>query len=107
MQEPDESLQAEAATTLHLLAVREVGCRDVLQHGGLQQLLQLLKQQSCAVKDAAYGTLCAAAKSESLRAAIVRQEGSLGQLVTHAQQEEPQRAAQALDLLLHCSQVGT
>eukprot|EP00878_Enallax_costatus_P043865 GHUV01051964.1.p1 GENE.GHUV01051964.1~~GHUV01051964.1.p1 ORF type:complete len:252 (+),score=78.34 GHUV01051964.1:492-1247(+) len=105
LKEPKAYLQAEAASTLELLAVRDVGCRDLIQHQGLQQLLQLLQQTYPAVKDAAYKTLCTAAKFESCRAAVVRQEGALGQLVRHAQQEEcPARAGQALELLLHCTQ---
>eukprot|EP00878_Enallax_costatus_P033910 GHUV01037492.1.p1 GENE.GHUV01037492.1~~GHUV01037492.1.p1 ORF type:complete len:307 (+),score=95.97 GHUV01037492.1:492-1412(+) len=106
LKEPKAYLQAEAASTLELLAVRDVGCRDLIQHQGLQQLLQLLQQTYPAVKDAAYKTLCTAAKFESCRAAVVRQEGALGQLVRHAQQEEcPARAGQALELLLHCTQM--
>lgn len=96
--------QAAAATTLQLLVSKEVGCRDALQHGCLPPLLQLLKQPSAAVRDAAYGCLRAAALFEPWRAALVR-EGALPALLMYAQQEEPQRAAHALELLHHCTQV--
>ena len=104
---PDVSgMQAEAATTMQLLVSKEVGCRDALQHGCLPPLLQLLKQPSVAVRDAAYGCLQAAALYESWRAALVR-EGALPALLMYAQQEQPQRAAHALELLHHCTQVST
>jgi len=90
---------------MQLLVVKEVGCRDALQHGCLPPLLQLLKQPSPAVRDAAYGCLQAAALYESWRAALVR-EGALPALLMYAQEEEPQQAAQALELLHHCTQVG-
>jgi hypothetical protein len=83
-----------------------VGCRDMLQHGGLLQLLQLLKQPNPAVKDAVYGALCAAARFEVLRTALMQEQGAMRQLLGHVQQEEPGRAAQALELLVHCTQVG-
>jgi hypothetical protein len=78
----------------------------MLQHGGLPQLLQLLKQPSPAVKDAVYGALCAAARFEVLRTALMQEQGAMRQLQGHVQQEEPGRAAQALELLVHCTQVG-
>ncbi|WIA43362.1 hypothetical protein OEZ86_009851 [Tetradesmus obliquus] len=102
---PDESLQASAATTLQSLVASEVGCRDMLQHGGLPQLLQLLKQPSAAVRDAVYGALCAAAHFEALRTALMQEQGAMRQLLGHVQQEEAGRAAQALELLVHCTQV--
>lgn len=105
LQAPDESLQASAATTLQSLVASEVGCRDMLQHGGLPQLLQLLKQPSAAVKDAVYGALCAAAHFEALRTALMQEQGAMRQLLGHVQQEEAGRAAQALELLVHCTQV--
>jgi hypothetical protein len=85
---------------------KELGCRDMLQHGGLPQLLQLLKQPSAAVKDAVYGALCAAARFEVLRTALMQEQGAMRQLLGHVQQEEPSRAAQALELLVHCTQVS-
>jgi hypothetical protein len=97
-------LQAAAATSMQLVVIKEVGCRDALQHGCLPPLLQLLKQDSPAVKDAAYSCLRAAALFEPWRAALVR-EGALPALLMYAQQEEPQRAACALELLHHCTQV--
>lgn len=105
-QESNEDLQAEAAKTLHLLSSREVGCRDILQHDGLRQLLHLLKHPSTAVKNSVYSTLCMAAGFECCKAAIVQQQGALGQLVHHAQHEEPQQAAQALELICHCAQAS-
>jgi hypothetical protein len=78
----------------------------MLQHGGLPQLLQLLKQPNPAVKDAVYGALCAAARFEVLRTALMQEQGAMRQLLGHVQQEEPGRAAQALELLVHCTQVG-
>lgn len=96
--------QAAAATTMRLLVSKEVGCRDALQHGVLPPLLQLLKQPSTAVRDAAYSCLAAAALFEPWRTALVR-EGALPALLMYAQQEEPQRAAHALELLHHCTQV--
>lgn len=97
-------LQAATAATLQLLVAKEVGCRDALQHGCLTHVLQLLKQPSTAVREAAYGCLRAAAMYEPWRTALVR-EGALPALLMYAQQEEPQRAAWALDLLHHCTQV--
>lgn len=102
LQEPE--LLAAAAATMQLLVAKEVGCRDALQHGCLPHLLQLLKQPSPAVRDAAYGCLCAAAMYEPWRVALVR-EGALPALLMYVQQEEPQRAARALELLHHCTQV--
>lgn len=100
----NEALQAAAATTMQLLVCKEVGCRDALQHGCLPPLLQLLKQSSTAVRDAAYGALQAAALYEPWRVALTR-EGALPALLLHAQEEEPQRAAVALELLHSCTQV--
>lgn len=97
-------LQAAAATTMQLVVTKDVGCRDALQHGCLAPLLQLLKQDNPVVKDAAYSCLCAAALYQPWRAALVR-EGALPALLMYAQQEEPQRAACALGLLHHCTQV--
>lgn len=97
-------LQAATAATLQLLVAKEVGCRDALQHGCLPHVLQLLKQPSTAVRDAVYGCLRAAAMYEPWRTALVR-EGALPALLMYAQQEEPQRAAWALELLHHCTQV--
>jgi hypothetical protein len=97
-------LQAATAATLQLLVAKEVGCRDALQHGCLPHVLQLLKQPSTAVRNAAYGCLRAAALYEPWRTALVR-EGALPALLMYAQQEEPQRAAWALELLHHCTQV--
>lgn len=105
-EDPQEAdLHAATAATMQLLVAKEVGCRDALQHGCLPHILQLLKQPSTAVRDAAYGCLCAAAMYEPWRAALVR-EGALPALLLYAQQEEPQRAAHALELLHHCTQVG-
>jgi hypothetical protein len=100
----DTALQASAATTLALLVRREVGCRDALQHGCLAPLLQLLKQPSAAVRDAAYSALTTAGPYEPWRAALTR-EGALPALLMYAQQEAPQRAALALELLHSCAQV--
>jgi hypothetical protein len=100
----DTNLQAAAAATMQVLVAKEVGCMDALQHGCMAPLLQLLKQPSPAAKDAAYGCLRAAALFEPWRAALVR-EGALPALLMYAQQEEPQRAACAMELLHHCTQV--
>lgn len=97
-------IQTATASTLRLLVAKEVGCRNALQHGCLPPLLQLLKQPSTAVRDAAYGCLQAAAMYEPWRAALVR-EGALPALLMFAQQEDPQRATCALELLHHCTQV--
>lgn len=77
----------------------------MLQHGGLTQLLQLLKKPDLAVKDAAFGALCGAARFEALRLALMQQKGALAQLMGHVQQEEPCRAEKALELLLQVTQV--
>lgn len=98
----------EAATTLRLLMCQQVGCRDVLQHGGLPALLALLQPPAPhAVRDAAYSVLCAAAPFDAMRSALVQQQGALATLLAAAQQEEPPRSAAALELLHHCVQVRT
>jgi hypothetical protein len=89
---------------MQLLVAKDAGCRDALQHGCLPPILQLLKKTSAAVRDAAYGCLRAAAMYEPWRTALVR-EGALPALLMYAQQEEPQRAAYALELLHHIIQV--
>ena len=82
-QEPEETLRRDATSALQLLLRRELGVRDLLQHGGLQQLLGLVAAGSPPlVRDEAYAALQEACRFECGRwvtpsAASPRFQGSV------------------------------
>ncbi|KAI8469628.1 MAG: armadillo-type protein [Monoraphidium minutum] len=106
LQEPEEMLRRDAAAALQLLLRRELGARDLLQHGGLAPLLGLVGAASAAgVRDEAYDALLELARFEVGRAALSAHKGALPALVARAQHEDPPRAARALGVLRAVAQV--
>ena len=89
-----------------MLLVQELGTRDALQHQALPILVSLLQDSSTDVRDAAYKALQAGCRFECCRRAMAEHGGALTQLLQHAQEEAPERATMALDLLNHCLQVN-
>eukprot|EP00877_Chromochloris_zofingiensis_P003994 jgi/Chrzof1/13596/Cz08g03190.t1 len=104
LKEEEDDFRQNVATTLGQLVCKEVGCRDVIQHGGLPHMVALLTDPSLAVRDAMYKSLEAACKVESCRAALIQLGTVLPLLVKLTQEEQPQRVAQALAMLNGCVQ---
>ncbi|KAG2490634.1 hypothetical protein HYH03_011025 [Edaphochlamys debaryana] len=107
LQDPDEVTRAYAAGTLACLVTKEVGARDLVQHGGLEALSAALEDECEAVRDDAYTALIEAARFDSTRRALE----ALGvvlprvvQLVLLEVDAAPQRARQGLELLYACTQ---
>lgn len=126
-------MRAAAARSLTLLAARELGARDALQHGALPHMLTLATaaatgadaggaDASCAgggcggggsegsppgVRDEGLAALSALVAFEAGRRALAGHKGGLAALVAAAGCEEAGRAAAALGILLACTQVYT
>lgn len=54
LQDKDALVRERAAGTMEYCAVKEVGARDIIQHGGLYQLVACLTDTHIPVRDAAY-----------------------------------------------------
>lgn len=119
LQDSNAATRRDAALALAVLARRELGARDALQHGALPPVLDLVapgsgggsgsttsssdgSQQPGDVHDAAYEALAALATHECGRAALAAHRGALVALLACAEREEaaPARAAAALGVLV-------
>jgi hypothetical protein len=98
-------VRERAAGTLEYIATKEVGARDIIQHGGISNLTAQLGDEVEAVRDAAYKALIEAARFECTRAAIVRLGSALAMLMHLVLGESEQRPLQGLILLNACVQV--
>ncbi len=83
-QDPDHLVRERAAGTLEYVMGKEVGARDVLQHGGIGALVALLTDSQAAVRDAAYQALIEAARFDSVRKELSISVGAAGALRPHA-----------------------
>ena len=105
-QDPDAVVRQRAAGTLEYISVKEVGARDLTQHGGVQLLLSLLEDTVGPVRDAAYAALIEAARFNGVRFAIVQTGTSLPRLLQLVLAEEHERSLQGLVLLNACVHVS-
>lgn len=94
-----------AAGTIQCLVVKELGARDLIQHGGVQALVRCLTDLHDAVKEAAYKALVEAARFDCTRQALAQHGGALSLLLSLVQQEAPVLQALGLQLLVSCCQV--
>ncbi|GLC34015.1 40S ribosomal protein S14-B (RP59B) [Pleodorina starrii] len=108
LQDPDEVTRGYAAGTLVLLACKEVGTRDLVQHGGMEALAQALEDECETVRDNAYSAFIEATRFDWTRRALEGLQVVLPrimELVLLEVQEAPQRAQQGLAVLYACTQV--
>ncbi|GIL46278.1 hypothetical protein Vafri_3299 [Volvox africanus] len=108
LQDPDEVTRSYAAGTLGLLVAKEVGAKDLVQHGGLEALAAALEDDCEDVRDNAYSALIEAARFDSTRRALEELEVVLPrvmELVLLEVEAAPVRAQQGLVLLYACTQV--
>lgn len=104
LKDKDALVRERAAGTAEYIAVKEVGARDIIQHGGVYQLVACLTDTVMAVRDAAYKALIEAARFNSIRKELC-DEGALVELMALVLQEDHSRALQGLVLLNACVQV--
>ena len=57
MQHPRPEVRANCSTTLGLVATKELGAKDIVQHGGVPLLVGLLQDAHMEVRDAAFKCL--------------------------------------------------
>ena len=105
-QDPDAVVRQRAAGTLEYISVKEIGARDLTQHGGVTLLLTLLEDSVGVVRDAAYAALIEAARFNGVRFAIVQSGTALPRLMQLALHEEHERSLQGLILLNACVHVS-
>jgi hypothetical protein len=105
LQDADALVRERAAGTMEYLSVKELGARDVVQHGGIQQLVVQLQDQGTTVRDAAYSALIEAARFDVVRIALVKLRKALPLLMKLVLEEELSRALRGLTLLNACVQV--
>ncbi|KXZ51682.1 hypothetical protein GPECTOR_11g133 [Gonium pectorale] len=107
LQDPDSMTRTYAAGSLRLMSSKEVGARDLGQHGGLEALAAALEDECEFVRDDSYGALIEAARFDAIRHKLEALGGVLPrvmQLVLREVDESPQRAEQGLKLLYACTQ---
>ena len=107
LQDPDAVIRERAAGTTEYLASKEVGARDITQHGGIPLLMSLLEDEVTAVRDAAYSALIEAARFNSVRYSLVEMQTALPRLLQLVLTEEHARAMQGLVLLNACVQASS
>ena len=98
-------MRERAAGTVEYLVTKEVGSRDLTQHGGVPLLVSLLEDEVMAVRDAAYAALIEAARFNGVRCALVDTQSSLPRLMQLVLIEQHARSLQGLILLNACIQV--
>jgi hypothetical protein len=59
-QDPDALVRERAAGTAECLAKKELGARDIIQHGGVYQLVACLSDAALPARDNAYQVGCCA-----------------------------------------------
>jgi hypothetical protein len=85
-QDPDPIVRERAAGTAEYLVTKELGARDLIQHGGVYQLVSCLTDTSRPVRDAAYQALIEAARFDPVRREITSQvRGEQGRVGRGAQ----------------------
>ncbi|GFH32385.1 uncharacterized protein HaLaN_31596, partial [Haematococcus lacustris] len=104
LQDRDPTVRVRAAGTAEYIVTKELGARDLCQHGGVQQLVACLQDSHTPVRDAAYRALIEAARFDIVRRTMAEQ-AALVQLMELVQQETPSRALLGLNLLNACVQV--
>ncbi|KAJ9518493.1 hypothetical protein QJQ45_018596, partial [Haematococcus lacustris] len=120
LQDRDPTVRVRAAGTAEYIVTKELGARDLCQHGGVQQLVASLQDSHTPVRDAAYRALIEAARFDIVRRTMAEQVGggtaeqklfwtalqaALVQLMELVQRETPSRALLGLNLLNACVQV--
>mmetsp|Transcript_35054 Transcript_35054/g.78025 ORF Transcript_35054/g.78025 Transcript_35054/m.78025 type:complete len:377 (-) Transcript_35054:404-1534(-) len=105
LQDDDPIVRERAAGTMEYLATKEVGARDIKQHGGVPLMVSLLKDSALPVRDAAYKALIEAARFNPIREALVEEKTALPLLMKLALEEEHGRSLRGLILLNACVQV--
>ena len=106
-QDADATCRERAAGTLECLALREVGARDIIQHGGIAQLVVCLQDSVLTVRNAAYKALIEASRFDCTRNALTALGTALPLLIQHVLREQHQRSLYGLTLLNACVQVGS
>ena len=105
LQDTHPIVRERAAGTIEYIASKEVGARDIVQHGGVPLLVELLEDVAMGVRDAAYAALVEAARFNGVRSALVETQYSLPRLMLLVLKEEHERSIQGLVLLNSCAQV--
>lgn len=106
LKDADAVVRERAAGTLRYVATKQVGCMDMIQHGALPPLLELLAvAEGPDVRDAAYGCLVEASRCDCTRGALVRMGDALPRLLQLVLTEDEGRAMQGLRVLLACAQM--
>ena len=98
----DETVRERAAADLEILVgvAGAKGCAQMLQDGAVEKLLALLTDSSDAVRNAVYNALVEGCmRSAAIQARLCSTQGTLVGLLAKAQEEDPERAACALELL--------
>eukprot|EP00798_Chlamydomonas_sp_ICE-L_P030259 gene30259-35246_t len=102
LEDADALVRERAAGTLEFIATKEVGARDIKQHGGVALLVGLLQDSVTAVRDAAYRALIEDARFEVTRGEIVQLGTALDLLMKLVLEESQERSLQGLRLLNAC-----
>lgn len=106
MQDSDSIVRERAAGTLEYVTVKDVGARDMIQHGGVPELVKLLDDEVQPVRAAAYKALIEAGRFDSTRRALVAEQSALPLLMQLVLDEDPGLAVKGLVLLNACVQVS-
>eukprot|EP00967_Tisochrysis_lutea_P076910 scaffold104205_cov19-Tisochrysis_lutea.AAC.2 len=99
----DALVRERAAGTAEYLAKKELGARDIIQHGGIYQLVACLSDTALPVRDAAYKALYEGARFDVVRRELTAQK-ALVTLMALVLEEQQGRALQGLRILNACTQ---
>eukprot|EP00983_Pelagomonas_calceolata_P062625 1147367-Pelagomonas_calceolata.AAC.12 len=100
----DALVRERAAGTAEYLAKKELGARDIIQHGGIYQLVACLSDTALPVRDAAYKALYEGARFDVVRRELTAQK-ALVTLMALVLEEQQGRALQGLRILNACTQM--
>lgn len=101
----DETIRERAAADLEILigVSGAKGCNQMLEDGAIETLLSLLSDDSQSVRNAVYNALVEGClRSAAIQARLCSTEGTLESLLKKAGEEDPERAACALELIRVC-----
>ncbi|KAF5834890.1 radial spoke protein 14 [Dunaliella salina] len=104
LKDNDALVRERAAGTAEYLAKKELGARDIIQHGGIYQLVACLSDASLPVRDAAYKALYEGTRFDVMRRELTAQK-SLVTLMALVLEEQQGRALQGLRILNACTQM--
>lgn len=106
LQEEDASLRAKAAVTARALASRELGAKDLVQHGTVARLAALLQDEAEAVRSAAFQCLLQACAWPCTCNGLIADASTLPLLVGLAKGPAGKESSMALHMLNLCARVG-